>query len=215
MVEKRGKDSLWFDCTPEELRAQLSWLTDQGAVFVSLADVESALTGGPPLPEHAVAITFADNYKGFLTQAWPILKEEEIPVTMFVHTGHVGSQKGRPKMTWDELRGLEQSGLFHAESQTVSHPADLRSLSREAMAREFRDSKSKLEQELGRPVKHLAYPSGKFNRIAEEEALAAGYTLAFTEEQDPAETAPSRTSVPRYVHTRYREAWQEAREAKP
>ncbi len=210
MVPERDGESLWFDCTPGELEEQIAWLRAEGAVFISLQDVYDALIGEASLPTGAVAITFADNYRGFLEHAWPILEREEIPVTMFVHTGFVGSRQGRPKMTWEELRELSKSPLFRAESQTVSHPEDLTQLAPRDIEHEFSQSRMELEQELARPCRFLAYPNGKFNADVADQAREAGYMAAFTEELLLAEASPSIWQVARWVHTRYRDAWKTA-----
>ncbi len=210
MVERRDGRSVWFDCTPEELTQQLDWLRDQGATFLDLRTVREGLTGQVELPERTVAICFADNYDGFYRLAWPILRDRGIPVTVFVHTDHVGSRRGRPKMTWDQVRELESRGLVTAESQTMSHPKDLSKLPDEQIRAEFVGSKSVLERELRRPVTLLAYPNGKWDARCERLAREAGYLMAFTEEQTPAEESPNEFSVARYVHTKWREAWREA-----
>lgn len=205
-VKRRGPGTLWFDCTPSELRQQIRALRQKGAVFVELDSVVRALRDRKPM-SNTVAITAADNYRGFWTHAAPIFREEGIPVTMFVHTGHVGSNKGRPKMTWAELRQLESEGWFRAESQTVSHPPDITRLTPEAARREFTASKETLSKEMGRPIRYLAYPSGKHNQTLAELAQEVGYQAAFTEAQQPVDKAKNFYQIPRYVHTRWQDAW--------
>lgn len=211
MVPKRTKSTLWFDCTPSELESQLDWLSKRGAKFTSLADLRAALVRGVALPKHPVAITFADNYSGFKTHAWPILKKRKIPVTMFVHTGFVGNQKGRPKMSWDDLADLARDPLFMAASQTVSHPADLRTLSASLLQKEFADSRSALlSHGHRRGADFIAYPNGKFDARVAKEAAAAGYQMGFSESQTPVRESPDPMRISRYVHTKWKEAWQEA-----
>jgi peptidoglycan/xylan/chitin deacetylase (PgdA/CDA1 family) len=129
---------------------------------------------------------------------------------MFVHTGFVGSEAGRPKMNWDELRTLSASPLFRAESQTVNHPEDLTQMDPADVDAEFRVSKKKLEKGLGSPCAFLAYPNGKFNEAVAAQAREAGYQAAFTEELLVAEDSPSIWRVARWVHTRYQDAWRAA-----
>ena len=203
----RPRKSVWFDCTPSEFRTQVDAMTKAGARFVSLAQIE-AFYGGRPLPKNAVLLTFADNYRGFLTYAYPLLKRRRIPVAMFVHTGFVGSKVGRPKMNWDELRRLDREGICTVGSQTVTHRS-LDGLSTPEIAKELRDSKAVLERQLGHPVRYLAYPNGAYNAKVEAIAAEIGYRLAFGEVQKPFGKDPY--AVERYVHTKWRQALRDGR----
>lgn len=209
VIARRTADSVWFDVTEGELEAQLTWLKQEGATFITLQQVYERLTTGSELPAFSVAVTFADNYAGFYDRGLPILRRHGAPTTMFVHTGHVGSRKGRPKMTWDQLRKLDREGLVTIASQTVSHPADLRKLSDAQLRDEMTRSRARLEQELGHEVRWLAYPNGKYDGRCAAAARTAGYVMAFTESQVPAEASPSILMVSRYVHTKVREAVRE------
>ncbi len=201
------RKTVWFDCTPSEFRSQIDAMAKAGARFVSLAQVEAAYRGRP-LPTGAVAITFADNYRGFLNYAYPLLKARRIPCAMFVHTGFVGSKAGRPKMTWAELQRLDREGLCTVASQTVTHRS-LDALSDDEIDRELRDSKAALEAHLGHPVRYLAYPNGAYDAQCEASARGTGYALAFAEVQRPFGKDPY--AVERYVHTKWRQALRDAR----
>jgi len=211
MVPVRDRRALWFDCTPTELEAQLAWLRKRGAKFVRLSDLEAHLAGRRALPRNAVVVTFADNYLGFYRLALPILRKHRVPAAMFVHTDYVGNRQGRPKMGWDQLRELDREGLVTICSQTRSHPADLRALSDQRLRAEMVGSKRRLEEMLGHEVAYIAYPNGKWDARVARAAREAGYRMGFTEAQQPAERAKDAWSVPRYVHTKYREAWGAAR----
>jgi peptidoglycan/xylan/chitin deacetylase (PgdA/CDA1 family) len=210
VIEKRDSNSLWFDCSVDELNAQIAWLTKRHAHFISLDQLYAHLVDGTPLPDHAIAITFADNYLGFYKRALPIFVKHRIPVAMFVHTSMVGKSTGRPKASWDQLKAMLRTGLVTICSQTVSHPADLRTLSDSQLDKEMRDSKAALESHLRIAIKYIAYPNGKWNLASTGAAKRAGYLMGFTEELRPAETATNILSVPRYVHTKYRQAWADA-----
>ncbi|HWA83565.1 MAG TPA: hypothetical protein VG820_09040, partial [Fimbriimonadaceae bacterium] len=80
IIERRDSKSLWFDCSVDEFKAQLDWLTAHHARFITLDQLYAHLVGGAELPPHAIAITFADNYEGFYLRAFPILKARRIPV---------------------------------------------------------------------------------------------------------------------------------------
>jgi peptidoglycan/xylan/chitin deacetylase (PgdA/CDA1 family) len=57
---------------------------------ISLEQWRSALTGGPPLPQRPVLLTFDDGYRSALTLALPILQRYETPAAVFVCSGPVG-----------------------------------------------------------------------------------------------------------------------------
>jgi len=211
VIERRDDSSLWFDCSADELEQQIDWLTAHGAKFVTIKQVYRHLAEGAPLPEKAIAVTFADGYEGFYQHGLPILRRHRIPVAMFVHTDYVGDQHGRPKMSWDQLKELDKEGLVTICSQTRTHPADLRVIGDKALAEEMSGSKRALEKQLGHTISFLAYPNGKFDARVALAAQRAGYAMAFTEKLSPIEASPNLFMVSRYVHTKYRQAWKDAR----
>lgn len=210
VIASRDSDSVWFDCTVDELVSQLDWLEDRGAAFVSTEDLYRHLAEGAHLPPRAIVVTFADNYAGFLRYAWPELRRRHIPVTFFVHTAFVGSRVGRPKLDWDQLRDLAKDPLISIQSQTETHPADLRELDDETIDREMSRSKRMIEAKLGKTCAMIAYPNGKYDERAVNAAMRARYKMAFSEVQHPAETSPNLFEVGRYVHTKMKKAWNDA-----
>jgi peptidoglycan/xylan/chitin deacetylase (PgdA/CDA1 family) len=210
IIPRRDSKSLWFDCTIDELRTQLDWLKGHGATFISLDQLQQHLTKGTKLPARAIAVTFADNYLGFYKLGFPLLKTMGIPVAMFAHTAMIGKQTGRPKASWAQMLEMQRSGLVAFGSQTVSHPEDLRTLTDAQLDREMTESRRELVAHLGGSIPYVAYPNGKWNKRSVAAARRAGYLMGFTEELRPAQSAPSILAVPRYVHTKYRQAWRDA-----
>ncbi len=209
IIERRDAKALWFDCTSKEFIDEIDWLEAEGAHFITLRQLYLHLTTGSALPSNPVAITFADNYLGFYNRAVPILIGHQIPVTMFVHTGFVGSKVGRPKMSWTQLKELSKIELFDIESQTVTHRS-VTGLDDAAILKEFRDSRAALTKQLGKPVEFIAYPNGSMDERTAKLARRAGYVMGFSEKLMPAERSPSIFAVARYVHTKYRQGWRDA-----
>jgi len=65
-------------------------------------------------------------------------------------------------MSWGDLRALDPA-IVNVGSHTMTHP-DLPQLSAAELESELETSKLFLEQELGRPVRDLAYPNGNFDQ---------------------------------------------------
>ena len=206
---RRQKDAVWFDCTATEFAAQMKFLYQQRAHVITLEQLRRHLTTGERLPDRAIALTFDDNYQGVYDIAVPLLKRYGYPFAVFVHTDYVGSRKGRPKMTWDELRELDQGGLATIGAHTMSHTADLGLLPTARQDAELRGSKRALEARLGHPVTFLSYPNGQANASAFERARLAGYTLGFMEEWGPVEQSPGILALNRYIHIQLPRAWAE------
>ncbi len=69
-------------------RRQLAFLKANCNV-VSLRQVAASLTGGPALPDYAVALTIDDGYESVYTLGFPILREAKVHSTLFVATQFV------------------------------------------------------------------------------------------------------------------------------
>jgi peptidoglycan/xylan/chitin deacetylase (PgdA/CDA1 family) len=85
-------------------------------------------------------------------------------------------------MTWDDARTLVKSGHI-VGSHTMTHP-NVAQVSADDARSELRDSKLKLEMELGEPSKHFSYPHPALNPHWNETTLKIteelGYTTAVT-----------------------------------
>jgi len=215
IVKRRGlPGGVYFDCTKDEFAQQLQWLHDQGATAISLDQLHRHLTRGEAVPEKAVVLTFDDNYQGFFDYAYPILKQYKWPAAMFVHTNFVGDKKGaHPKMTWEELKQLDSEGLVTIGSHTMSHPEDISKLPIDEQEHELSGSKSELEDHLGHPIPYFCYPDGKGDTATFDAVKGAGYTMAFTMDNGPAEESPGILRINRYIQTRMEKAWTDSQAA--
>jgi poly-beta-1,6-N-acetyl-D-glucosamine N-deacetylase len=210
VVERRTRDTLWYDSTPEELKRDIDTLKEWGATFVSMNDLVLALTEDRPLPPRAVAFTFDDNYQGFYDYAWPLLKQEQVPVMMYVHTDFIGSQQGRPKMTLETLKELIKDPLFSVGSHTKSHPEDLKKLSVEDQEREITESRKVLEESLGIEIRDISWPVGNYNGVSLELARSAGYRSGVTMESGLAWASSSALEIRRYGPNKIKDAMEQA-----
>lgn len=215
VVKKRGKGSVYFDCTVAELKQHLAYIETHSAHPISLEQLHRHLVRGEPVPDNAVVLTFDDNYQGFYDNAYPLLKEKKYPCAMFVHTNYVGDKTGdHPKMDWETLQKLDKEGLVTVCAHTLSHPEDLTKLRPEQQTSELQDCKSVLEEHLGHPVPYFAYPVGKNDAAVRAIAQSAGYTMAFTMENGPVEESPGILQLNRYIQTRFEKAFEECESAR-
>ena len=72
-------------CNPKVFARQLDFYRSNFDV-VSLEDVLSHVRGDSSLPRRALLITFDDAYECFHTNVWPLVKQRQLPITLFVPT---------------------------------------------------------------------------------------------------------------------------------
>jgi peptidoglycan/xylan/chitin deacetylase (PgdA/CDA1 family) len=76
--------------------------------ILPLHDLIYLVQEGKSVPRHGCVVTFDDGYQDNLTNAKPILEHHDVPATVYVATGGIGSQR---EFWWDDLdRLLLQEG---------------------------------------------------------------------------------------------------------
>lgn len=175
-------------CHLPRFRAQMAMLRRLGYQVVSLDAAVAGLRGEAALPSRAVALTFDDAYVDFLEHAAPVLAEQGYPACVYAVAGMLGGHSDwvapeglapAPLMNAAQLREVQAMG-FTVGSHTMSHPRLARLESAASIASELGDSKTLLEDVLGRPVDHFCYPYGSHDLRAVDAAAAAGYVTATT-----------------------------------
>jgi|CXWL01.1.fsa_nt_gi peptidoglycan/xylan/chitin deacetylase (PgdA/CDA1 family) len=121
-------------------RRQLAFLREQCNI-VTLRDVVSSLTGGPSLPDYAVALTIDDGYESVYTLGFPALRDAKVPATLFVATQFVDERvplwpdrleyafagaPGGAAPRRERLRGLQRQAkdMLPAEREALIAPVE-------------------------------------------------------------------------------------------
>ena len=175
-----------MNLTPKTLEEHLTWLKANGFTVIPLQEAVEYLQGSrTSLPPKAVVISADDGWQSVYTYLYPIIKKFNVPVTLFIYPQTISS--GKNAMTWEELKELQQTGLFDVQGHTFSHPnykQEKKHRSPEQfdkfMQHELADSKKILEEKMGHPIRFLAWPFGIYTPELEAVAARAGYEMAFT-----------------------------------
>jgi peptidoglycan/xylan/chitin deacetylase (PgdA/CDA1 family) len=163
------------------------------------ASAEQVVFEGVP----GLHVTFDEAFRS-IANALPTLRDLGVPATAFVCSDY--GQEGKPlqvseladelrahpdelaTMTWDELRELGEDGI-EIGSHTVSH-SHLTRLDDAELRRELVDSRERVEDEIGRPCRFLAYPFGEEDARIRAATRDAGYLAAFALRTDHAPVDP-------------------------
>lgn len=153
--------------TKQGFREHLDWL-QANFELVSLTECQRRISSGFN-DRPTVAITFDDGYAENSEYALPLLLERRIPFSYFVTVSHVLEQRPfehdcrlnqpLPVDSIETIRALSNIGV-DIGCHTATH-ADCGTLSEVQLVREIVDSGKELEDLIGRPVPHFAFPFGQ------------------------------------------------------
>lgn len=192
-----------INVTPTQFRRQLAGLQARGYQFWPLQRLLSAAVKATPIDPRVVVVTFDDGYQCVATEAYPILRDLQIPATVFVNTAYLDGRAPFPfdrwskaeckllpapayrPLSWDECREMQDSGLIEIGAHTHTH-ADFR-----GKPAEFQEDLTtcviELRSELDIADVSFAFPFGRRRHgFVDDHLLAAarraGVTCALTTE---------------------------------
>ena len=175
-----------YACPPSRFESHMRTLSKKGYRLVSLTDVECCLSGAREMPPAAVAVTLDDGYVDNFTEAFPIIRQYDVPATVFLAVAAMGrtnswisdGSRRRAMLDWTQVRAMQADGVRFG-SHTLTHPR-LTELDRGAAEHEIRGAKALLEDHLGERANWFAYPYGDLKEETLTLVREAGHTLACT-----------------------------------
>lgn len=203
MYHSVGRAGTPHTVASDVFRAQMHYLVERGATFLTVAELGQALEA-QAVPRGAVCVTFDDafvNAAGAL--GW--LLGQGVKATLFVVAAEPGFNHWDQddadiprlrRMPWDQLRELVQAGVALG-SQTINHP-QLCGLDEAGLRRELFDSRRILVEQLQAPVPALAYPYGDYDVRVVRAAEGMGYECAVTTQRSYAEPGCHPLLIPRF-----------------
>src|SRR3990167_1512221 len=191
--------------TPHRFEEQLNWLKENGYTIIPLTEAVHYLKGKiNSIPAKSVVITDDDGRKTVYQYLLPIAQKYHIPVTLFIYPMIIS--KAHYALTWQQLKALQQTGLFTVEDHTYWHPnfkQEKKHLSDVAYEKlvytQLVTSKKILQEKLGTPVTLLAWPFVIHNSYLEQQAAKAGYSMAFSIAARHATRSDDDMAQPRYM----------------
>ena len=112
-----------------------------------------------PKNKKKILITIDDGFKSFYNEAWPYLKENNIPFILFVSTEPVG-KKGY--MSWEEIKEIDQSkiGFIGHHSHTHEYLIDM---SEKEFVNDIEAATKIFKEKLGYIPPIFSYPFGEYS----------------------------------------------------
>jgi peptidoglycan/xylan/chitin deacetylase (PgdA/CDA1 family) len=185
-----------YNVTPAQLRSQLKGLLERGFEAWPLARVLAAQQSGTSVPGNVFVVTFDDGYENNLTAALPILRELQVPATIFLATAFLDSDQPFPNDDWldagaadvpvqnwrplttAQCHELLASGLIELGAHTHTHQ---HFVNREAdFGEDMGRCVTVLSERFGIDHPTFAFPYGFTSPQLVEQARAAGVRCALT-----------------------------------
>jgi len=148
-------------------------LKDNGYTTIDLTTYVQIMKGETDGPAKPVVITFDDNQPTQYDPAMPIIEKYGHMAVFYMVSNRIGT-KGF--LSAEQILDMQKRGM-DIESHTISHRV-LTALPAAEVERDLAESKKVLEDLLGKPVLHLAYPGTAHNQTVRDRAKAAGYVTA-------------------------------------
>ncbi len=191
--------------TPKKFASQMKYLKDNGFTVIPLKEAVEYLQGKrDSLPKKAIVVTADDGWESVYHYMFPIIRENNFPVTLFIYPQTIS--EGKNAMTWEQLKELQQTGLFDIQGHTYDHP-NFKQMKKHMSDEKYNNyvsmqmvkSKQILEDKMGTKVTLLAWPFGIYNDYLEQQAAKAGYDMAFTIDYKTARRGYKPEAQPRFM----------------
>lgn len=128
------------------------------------------------LPTDSIEFTFDDGGESFHRVIAPILDKYGFKGIFFISTSYIGAEKF---ITKEQIKSLYQRGHIIA-SHSHSHPRNMTLLSEQEILKEWKESKSILEEIIQAPITTASVPSGYCSKSIIEAAKESGIKTLYT-----------------------------------
>lgn len=168
MYHSIDRSNEFFTVKPEDFKKQMSYLKENNFKVIGLTELGGLLERNEIISKKTVVITFDDGYEDNFLIAYPILKKNGFPATIFVASSLIGKTiKARQGtdlkiLSEQQMRDMASDGLIKFGSHANNH-LKLAKLEEEEIEKELIDSKKMLLDILGKEAVSLAYPFGSYN----------------------------------------------------
>ena len=181
----------------KNFQKQVKYLKENKFNILPISDLLLFFNKNYDIPEKSVFITIDDGYKSFYEHAFPILKENKLPFSLFLSTKFVSNEKKSDFMNWDMIEELSKN-KGEILNHTDSHPK-LLELQINEVKKEFDLAEKKIISKIGRLQKVVSYPYGESSPQIQELVREMGYDIGFSQHSSPVHINENKFALPRFA----------------
>tara|TARA_B110001452_G_scaffold247486_1_gene233539 strand:- start:415 stop:1467 length:1053 start_codon:yes stop_codon:yes gene_type:complete len=143
--------------------------------------------------EKKILITIDDAFSSFYKNAWPYLKEEKIPLILFVSTEAVG-KKGY--MTWEQIKELEKESNVYIGNHSHSHEY-LVDFKKNDFIKDINTANKIFIDKLGYNPIFFSYPFGEYSNFMKK-YISENFKFSFGQHSGVIDLNKDRYELPRF-----------------
>ena len=174
--------------TEQAFARQMRYLHENGYQAITLDTLYQFIEGQTELPDKAVVITVDDGYRSYLDVAVPILRQYNMPSTIFIYPDFIG---GGVALNWQDVELLAKSPLIDVQSHSKSHAnlafnnnIESSQQYQQRLRQEVEVAQQSIEHVTGqRSIHYFAYPYGTTSTELMTLLERNHYRLGFTVER--------------------------------
>ena len=181
-------------------RQQLKIIEDQGIKFIHPKELEINIS--QKKKERKVLFTVDDGLLSFYNNAWPLLKEKQIPFILFINTREVGSFN---YMNWSQIIELHNAENVEIGNHSHSHEY-LVDESSDFIKADILKSIKIFEEKLGSNSEFFSYPFGEYSLEFKRIIKDLGFKYAFGQHSGVIDETKDLFELPRFpINEKYGE----------
>jgi len=178
----------------------LEIIESNGMSFVNPKDFENELRNNKN--KRKILLTIDDGFSSFYENAWPILKQKEIPFILFVSTREVGAFN---YMNWEQIREIEKEKFVEIGNHSHTHEY-LVDENREVIISDIKKSISIFKKELGKNSDFFSYPFGEYSLEFKDIIKSLGFKYALGQHSGVMDETKNFYELPRFpINEKYGE----------
>lgn len=158
MYHSVGEPGNYGNVSTARFRKTLAYLTDA----YDIIDLPEVLSHDF---EKKVALTFDDGWENFYRHALPILREFDVPATVFLVPDYIDSE---PMLSASQVEELVECPLTTIGNHTKSHPHLSRIGNEQALEEQILAAQQSLNERFDTEITRFSYPRGDWNHESAE-----------------------------------------------
>ena len=181
--------------TEKQFLSHIDYILEKKIKILSLEEIIEKLDRNEKINNKAIAFSVDDAYSSFYEIAWPLFRENNIPVTLFISTDIIDN-KTKGYMTWSEIKQfLDEGGNVGQHTSTHMH-MPLNSVS--DIKKDILNSHKSWIKNIGFVPNLFAYPYGETSNEVIEILREFNISHAFGQHSGVISSSDNRYYLPRF-----------------